>query len=161
MDVKFSPKINIIIGENGTGKSHLLKIVYALCSANNTIKNYQKVDEDDISKAITEKILKTFMPLDNKIGKIHCYSEAEKAQVEAGFIAEKEIKFTFHNNSRAVAINENKRYERYSYEPLFIPTKEVLSFMEGFVSLYNKYSLAFDITYYDICSLLDLPVIRE
>jgi len=30
---KFSPGINIIIGENGTGKTHLLKVLYAFCNA--------------------------------------------------------------------------------------------------------------------------------
>ena len=28
----FSPGINIIIGENGTGKTHLIKAIYSACS---------------------------------------------------------------------------------------------------------------------------------
>jgi len=100
-------------------------------------------------------------PLDGKIGKIHRYGESENAKVEADFLFGKRIAFTFFNNSKSVAIKENNRYERYSWEPVFIPTKEVLSFMEGFISLYNKYRLAFDGTYYDICSLLDLPLAQE
>ena len=31
LGVKFSPGINIIIGENGTGKTQLLKAILALC----------------------------------------------------------------------------------------------------------------------------------
>ena len=37
LEIDFSPRINIIIGENGTGKTHLLKAAYALCAANNKI----------------------------------------------------------------------------------------------------------------------------
>lgn len=161
LDVEFSPKINIIIGENGTGKTHLLKAVYALCSANNKLLLNTDGNEEDISTALKEKLVNTFKPLDNKLGKIHRSGETENALVAADFIAGKRIAFTFHNNSRSVAIQENNIYERYSYEPVFIPTKEVLSFMEGFVSLYNKYQLSFDTTYYDLCSLLDLPVSQE
>jgi recombinational DNA repair ATPase RecF len=32
IDFSFAPGINVIIGENGTGKSHLLKIAYAISS---------------------------------------------------------------------------------------------------------------------------------
>jgi AAA15 family ATPase/GTPase len=161
LEVDFSPKINVIIGENGTGKTHLLKASYALCSANDKFKNTPEVIEDDIAACITAKLLKTFMPLDNKIGKMRRRGVSENAQVEVDFHIDKRIALTFHTNSKSVAIQENKDYERYSYEPVFMPTKEVLSFMEGFVSLYNKYHLSFDGTYYDICSLLDLPVAQE
>ncbi|MCL2015654.1 MAG: AAA family ATPase [Defluviitaleaceae bacterium] len=29
---EFSPRINVLIGENGTGKTHLLKVLYAFCN---------------------------------------------------------------------------------------------------------------------------------
>jgi predicted ATP-dependent endonuclease of OLD family len=32
LTVDFSPGINIIVGENGTGKTHLLKNLYAACA---------------------------------------------------------------------------------------------------------------------------------
>lgn len=32
LTIDFSPKINVIIGENGNGKTQLLKSVYALCA---------------------------------------------------------------------------------------------------------------------------------
>lgn len=29
-DLKFSPSLNIIVGENGAGKTHLLKLAYSM-----------------------------------------------------------------------------------------------------------------------------------
>ena len=64
-------------------------------------------------------------------------------------------------NSQFVALhNPNHRVE-VGDKPVFIPTKEVLSFMKGFTSLYEKYGLSFDQTYYDICVSLDLPEMRS
>ena len=57
-------------------------------------------------------------------------------------------------------VQDRANYEQYQAETVFIPTKEVLSFMKGFNSLYEKYGLSFDQTYQDICLLLDLPEVR-
>lgn len=39
--MEFSPGINVIIGENGTGKTHLMKALYSACqSADNMIVIY-------------------------------------------------------------------------------------------------------------------------
>lgn len=161
LKTSFSSKINIIIGENGTGKTHLLKIIYSLYSANNTLQNIREVEKEDIPRVFTDKLLKIFMPLDNKLGKLHCFGKTANAQVEAEFLSNIKLDFSFHNNSKFVAVKENQNYEKGIWNSVFIPTKEVLSFMEGFVSLYNKYHMSFDKTYYDICSLLDLPVAQD
>lgn len=33
IDISFSKGINILIGENGTGKTHIMKMIYAACCA--------------------------------------------------------------------------------------------------------------------------------
>ncbi|MDP2983851.1 MAG: AAA family ATPase [Candidatus Latescibacter sp.] len=38
----FSPGVNLIIGENGTGKTHILKILYSVLSA---LKDGRRVSE--------------------------------------------------------------------------------------------------------------------
>ena len=39
LKLDFSPRINVIIGENGTGKTHLLKAAYCLCAGASLFKN--------------------------------------------------------------------------------------------------------------------------
>lgn len=160
LTIDFSPKINVIIGENGTGKTHLLKAAYGLCSGSTLFKNKPDIGKDDIETALTSKLLHLFMPLDDKLGKLRRHGVAENAQLEAQFALDKKIAVSFHTNSKSLAIQNSTNYEQYLSEPVYIPTKEVLSFMKGFNSLYEKYGLSFDQTYQDICLLLDLPELR-
>ena len=159
--VEFSPRINIIIGENGTGKTQLLKAAYTLSSGSDLFRANPSPSKEDVSSFLSDKLLRTFMPLDDKLGKMHRAGSIEKAELEADFSLEKNIHVSFHNNSRSVVIRSNENYQAHTKAPVFIPTKEVLSFMKGFNSLYERYELSFDQTYQDICLSLDLPELRS
>lgn len=154
LSINFSPKINIIIGENGTGKTQLLKAAYAL-STNN------KISPEDIETTLTMRLVKLFMPIDDKIGKMKKYGADEIAKMKIEFDGDKNFECSFNYNSRNIAVQENNDYFAYESQSTYIPTKEVLSFMKGFTSLYTNYNLSFDQTYFDICSLLDLPEMNE
>lgn len=162
LDIDFSPGVNVIIGENGTGKTHLLKAVYGLCSGNARLEGKEETTKEDISSELTSKLLSLFMPLDDKLGKLRRTGTdaTERAELSATVSADRTIDISFHTNSKAVAVQSHSDYVKYSYRPVFIPTKEVLSFMKGFISLYQKYELSFDATFRDICLQLDLPEIR-
>ncbi|MGT2469630.1 AAA family ATPase [Paraburkholderia terrae] len=160
LDVAFSPKINIIIGENGTGKTHLLKAAYALCAGAPLFKNKTVIDDEELANALTTKVLRLFMPLEDRLGKIHRQGATEQAYLSAQFGQGQKIAATLFYNSKALAIQRRTNYEQVRAEAVFIPTKEVLSFMKGFNSLYDKYGLSFDQTYQDVCLSLDLPEIR-
>jgi len=160
LSIEFSPKINVIIGENGTGKTHLLKAAYGLCAGAPLFKNKPDTSDDDLKAALTAKLIRLFMPLDDKLGKIHRQGASDQATLSAEFAQDQKIATTFSNNSKALAIQDHSNYQQYQAEAVFIPTKEVLSFMKGFTSLYERYELSFDQTYQDICLLLDLPEVR-
>ena len=157
LTMDFSPKINVIIGENGTGKTQLLKAAYGLCSGAPLFKHKPETSNDELEAALTAKLLRLFMPLDDKLGKMHRQGATDQAYLSARFAGGQKIAATFFNNSKALAVQDRTNYEQYQAEAVFIPTKEVLSFMKGFTSLYEKYGLSFDQTYQDICLLLDLP----
>jgi len=158
--IDFSPKINIIIGKNGTGKTHILKAAYAASSGSQLFKTKTEVNKQDIINFLTQKLIRLFMPLDEKLGKMYHIGASGQAELEAKFYSENSLRISFYTNSESVAIQDNNRYEEQRKEPVFIPTKEVLSFMKGFNSLYERYELSFDQTYQDICLLLDLPEVR-
>jgi len=161
LEITFSSRINVIIGENGTGKTHLLKAAYGLCAGAPLFKNKPDTSEDGLEAALTSKLLRLFMPLDDKLGKMHRQGATDQAYLSARFAGGQRIGATFFNNSKALAVQDRANYEQYQAEAVFIPTKEVLSFMKGFNSLYEKYGLSFDQTYQDICLLLDLPEVRS
>lgn len=160
IEVDFCPKINIIIGENGTGKTQLLKAAYAASSSRQQI-GASNNDEDVIRSKMSERFIKLFLPLDDKLGKLHRYGAQSNAKVRLTFGDEKSIEIGFYNNSQTVTVRGQGKLEETLAAPLYIPTKEVLSFMKGFTSLYQRFDLSFDQTYQDICLSLDLPEIRE
>lgn len=58
LEIEFSPGINIFVGSNGTGKTHILKTVYASCDITKSKKNF------------AEKILRVFMPSSGQLGRL-------------------------------------------------------------------------------------------
>lgn len=158
LEMNLSPKINVIIGENGTGKTHLLKVAYGL-STNQQMGTSLKTIDDGV--ALTTKLVRLFLPLEDKLGKLYRQGGAESAQLTLIFEDDQQTSVTFSNNSRHVKVQSCAETLSPQEGAVFIPTKEVLSFMKGFNSLYDKYELSFDQTYKDICTLLDLPVVRE
>ncbi|MFW2079841.1 AAA family ATPase [Acinetobacter guillouiae] len=160
IEMELSPKINIIIGENGTGKTQLLKAAYAASSSRQQI-GATNSDDDVIRTKMTERLIKLFLPLDDKLGKLHRNGADTNAKVNLIFGDGNEIELGFYNNSQAVSIKGKGKLEETLAAPLYLPTKEVLSFMKGFSSLYQRFDLSFDQTYQDICLSLDLPEIRN
>lgn len=161
LSVEFSPKINIVIGENGTGKTNLLKAAYGLCAGVSMYKQKPDTSIEDFKALLTAKVLRLFMPLDDRLGKLHHQGVKERAYLRAQFTDEQRIALTFSSNSKALVIDDRPQANRDGAEAVFIPTKEILSFMKGFNSLYEKYGLSFDQTYQDISLLLDLPELRR
>ncbi len=56
--LKFSSGINVFIGENGCGKTHLLKVVYAAC------------DVSKSQKSFAGKLNRVFLPSGEQIGRL-------------------------------------------------------------------------------------------
>ena len=66
LDIKWSPNINIISGENSTGKTTLLKMINRLVEpSGGTIKLY---GEDILEKDIVTEINKTYSVTDKLFG---------------------------------------------------------------------------------------------
>lgn len=131
LTLELSPKINVIIGENGTGKTHLLKAAYGLCAGAQIFKNKPKTSRDELEAALTTKLLRLFMPLDDKLGKMQRQGATDQAYLSARFSGGQKIAATFFNNSKALTIQDRFNYEEYKAHAVFIPTKEVLSLVKG------------------------------
>ena len=63
IDFSFAPGINVIIGENGTGKSHLLKIAYAISSTSHAAsKSSPSPTKAQLQKDLASKMVEVFRP---------------------------------------------------------------------------------------------------
>jgi len=133
--LEFSNGLNIILGENGTGKTQLIKLLYAFTQANNNLKIYK----DGGAIEIEEKLKLIFHTnIENLISKKESISNINL------FFDKYNFSFNIENNYRGFSIIDNP----YNKKALFIPAKEMLSFYTGFISIYNQTS--FDETFRDL-----------
>lgn len=157
LEIDFSHQINVIIGENGTGKTQLMKAAYALCMGNH-LEGTTRSSKSHLQTALASKLVRLFMPLDGRLGRLCRRGASEDAQLEANFDLDKKLSIGFSNRAeKSAKILENENYEKYNHKPIFIPTKEVLSLIRGISATDSDQETiqqVFDDTYLDLCNLL-------
>lgn len=150
-DFDFSPNINVFIGENGTGKTHIMKLIYCLQQSSH------KGDLDLEKKLLNVFKVKTIGRLVHRkqgttSSNIKLTGSKNKLNISLSFDNTRAKRFELRPNT----VSKSIELEELT-SPVFIPVKEVLSFAPGFVSLYDKYNLAFEEIYYDIVKQAYLP----
>ena len=163
LKIDFSPKINVIIGANGTGKTQLLKAAHAMCVGDSKIASGENIRKDDVESLFARYLTSLFMPLDGKLGKMRRHGAGnDEAGIKATFSYGGKMELSFKTGStKNVQFDKIEHLKTQRSESVFFPTKEVLSFMQGFVSLYQHRELTFDQSYHDICLQLDLLPMRK
>jgi len=146
----FCPGINVLIGANGTGKSHILKFLYILLKQIGRIENITP----DFIKAVfqqkhIESLIRSVQPNQNSVAAI------QYDNIKTDF----EIFFTSSDTIGMVS-NEYKNCPASLF--CLIPAHEFLSIHEGFISAYQKRELPYDLICYDLSLALNaLPLRRE
>lgn len=167
LEINWSSNINIICGENSTGKTSLLKVMYAATKpfSNGQLKNKTK---EQISEEVLKKIQGIFRPDEMKIGRLvkrkrgsnqakiqidlkSNEKNTEELEIEFGSRKEKHLDL-----KTSLSLKENTA----KFEPVYIPPKEMISATEHFQTLYEEYHLDFEEMYYDLAKLLDRPLKR-
>ncbi len=164
LSIDFSPKINVVIGENGTGKTHVLKAAYGLCSVATSMNTVAPVLEKDITASATEVFLNLYCPLDKKLGKMRRHGAAENAEVKGVLSDDNEIALKFHTNSKSFALLEKKNFYLSTKTPVFIPTKEVLSLTRCLAQDdYHQKTIdvLYDAGYTNLAKALLVPVAKD
>lgn len=173
----FSDGLNIIIGDNSTGKSHLLQLAYAIthvwydAKQEKMLKQIASDDDENwwwqrhIAEKLANKLVKVFKP--ETLGHLHRLGQKEPAEIEAQISSTAEtktvddmVKFQFSETSKTEVQLIQQPTFILNTKPIFLPVKEVLSWYPGFTALYNQYRLAIDETYYDLCETLGNPLLN-
>lgn len=154
LDMQFSDGINVFIGPNGVGKTHLLKILYSACCAadprvsfSNKIVSCFAPDEHRISRLVRRK-------QSNNDAFIHITSKNEKSSkvLSASFI-NKTSKW-----DAAVAGEEGWEKQREGLSSVFIPAKEFLSHSYNLNAAVAMNNVSFDDTYLDVINAAKIKV---
>ena len=151
LDFKPSPGINVLVGANGTGKTHLMKVAYAACDVSKT----------DIGFA--EKIVRVFMPSGGAIGRLvkrrgessHC-----SVRIRRG---DRRLQVSFSNHATvadSATVRGARRWRTVPVESVYVPVKEMLANAPGFRSLYAQREIHFEEVYADILDRAYGPALR-
>ncbi len=151
----FSRGINLLIGANGTGKSHMMKIIYTL------LKVAESKPESDIPSKL-RGVFRLEHSTDHLISVRHDNPNPQNW-----------IKLVYGNGSLQFSIRRRSdprigdviRYDDVNVPKpppsLYLPAQEFLSINEGFISAYDRRELPYDETYYDLALALNALPLRE
>ena len=156
-DVQFVEGINVIIGENGLGKSHLLKLAYCAANISHTARS-NGTAKQDYQRRIAQKLGGIFRP--DYLGRLtRRKAVRSRCEVAVQFIDEaNNFSFSFASNSREEVTLDKVMSGGVNAPAIFFPTMEIISIYPGFAALYRDNYLSFDETYYDLCLALERPL---
>ena len=143
----FGDGINVIIGENGVGKTSLLKMIYAATQ--------WSIRQTGPGKA--GKFLHYFsdhLKNDDALKNTDHQKECCAFTVTAG---DRKFEYSFSHNGN---INFGDWLD-LNLSSVFIPTTEMLSHAKGFLAMNQKYNMPFDGTQVDIIVNASLPETKE
>lgn len=166
--LKFGRNLNVIVGENGSGKTHLLKMAYsvlAVSAEEGRKPNATSPTKSALQTKIADKLVNVFRPESlgrlarRKQGRERCDVSlifGEYDQLQHGC----DIEFGFATNSKSEVSIEKLPQAWVNKSPVYLPTRELLTIFPNFVSVYEGHYLEFEETWRDTCILLGAPIQR-
>ena len=161
--LQFAKGLNVIVGENGLGKTHLLKLPYSVAAASAEAgrrPDARKPTKSALQRMLAEKMRNVFRP--ESLGHLTQRRRGgHRCAVDLKFVDSAmsvAFEFTSRSTSEVSGVREAKAW--CDRMPVFLPTRELLTIYPGFVSLYDTHNLEFDETWRDTCLLLGAPTLR-
>ena len=151
--IPFCEGLNVLVGENGVGKTHIMKLAYAACQAS----------KHDVS--FSQKTTMLFRPDQSGIGRLvnRGKSGSNKAMVSVESDTAK-IGMTFSTKTRKwdAEINSEEKWEKQMSDltSVFIPAKEILSNAWNLDAAVKMGNVEFDDTYLDIIAAAKIDISR-
>ncbi|MDB9494177.1 AAA family ATPase [Spirulina major CS-329] len=163
VDLQFSKNLNVIVGENGSGKTHILKIAYSALVT--SWEESRKPTSGAPTKALmqtrlAEKLVNVFRP--ESLGRLARRKQGrERCKIQLLFEDQKfNFEFSFSTNSKTEVQVDQVPKNWLENSPVYLPTRELLSIFPSFVSVYEGHYLEFEETWRDTCILLGAPLQR-
>lgn len=150
LDLPLSPGLNVFIGENGMGKTHIMKFIYSAC----------KAARPDVS--FSQKVVRVFMPDDSNIRRLISKSNHGDTARVTVYSDDAEIGMKFTNKTKkwqADVSNESKwETQLADLSCTFIPAKEILSNGWHFEAAVHVGNVEFDETYVDVVAAAKIDI---
>lgn len=144
--LEFCDGINVLIGENGVGKTTILKMIYAAA-------------QRSVSQTVQEKSKRLLQFFSNSLKDTDVLKNA--AYKEDCYYKVSDGTHTFEDSLSHKDISNCDNWLGLDIQSVFIPTMEMLSHANGFLAMNQKYNMPFDGTQIDIIVNASLPETRE
>lgn len=144
-EFEFVPGINVFIGENGTGKTHMMKVLFWSSG------NHPESELDPLNILTFRKIFQatTKETIRHKSDKSRAYGTYGDKYWNILIPKDQPIVFV-----KKLEIEPNPK-------PVFIPAIDMMSHTKRFISTFDEYEIDFDLTHRDIVSKLLSPERRD
>ncbi|MDY6992229.1 MAG: AAA family ATPase [Pseudomonadota bacterium] len=157
-DLEFVPGLNVIMGDNATGKSHLLKLLYTISSTLD-----KSTEKKEFARVLTDKLNKVFRQDIKHLRSTN--AGQDKTDIELNFTLDKTqfmtLQFSYTYNTQKYVKLEKIPSKLFDISTLFIPAHEVLSLHPWLISLYEKKEISLSELYYDLCLKLLSPSLKK
>lgn len=161
-DLEFCEGLNVFIGENGVGKTHLLKLPYAAMAAMAAPGRDRdcRPTKSLLSRSIAEKLVNVMRP--DRLGRL-ARRQPGRQRCEVRLACSQdgpEVGFSFATQSKSEVVVDRVPATWLPTLPVFLPTRELLTIYPGFSALYDMRHLEFEETWRDTCQLLGSPTLK-
>jgi hypothetical protein len=157
LNLQFTPGINAFVGENGSGKTHLLKALYAIDKARAMVPA-ERSEQDEVKlpvRLVREQLIVLFQAIkqDRLYRHGRLFLEMSANWGDEGFLSVR-IDTGGGDGSH---LNLDLPHEY----PVFFPSEDVLGHSFGFRSLYERREIDFDQSFKDLLDALALSPLRD
>ena len=160
--LQFAAGLNVFVGENGTGKTHLMKAIYSLIATSEEASRKQNSlpTKTYLQKAYADKLLGVFKP--DTLGRLASRKQG-RSRCELTLCFEDntfDSSVNFATNAQSEVQIERLPEQWNTTKALFIPTRELMTIYPGFVALYDMHYVPFEETWRDTCVHLNVPQLK-
>lgn len=163
VDLIFSKSLNIVVGENGAGKTHLLKTAYSVIATlweEGRGPNATMPTKTHLQGKLADKLVNVFRP--EALGRLARRKPGrERCEIRLEFDdAKYATSLSFAINSKTEVALDVTPSSWLEASAAYFPTRELLTIFPNFVSIYAGHYLEFEETWRDTCLLLGEPLQR-
>jgi predicted ATP-dependent endonuclease of OLD family len=137
-ELKFGRDLNVIIGENGTGKSHILKAAYSGIAAALWTVSGSPLTKTQLQTELAAKLIGVFRP--DALGRLVRRARGRlKCELIYAFERPKlNIRYSFSRLAKTEVVALRAPTAGIPQRPIFLPTRELLTLLPEFVPLYDS-----------------------
>ena len=155
LDLEIGPGVNVFVGANGTGKTHLLKVAYAACEL--TAMKPKAIND----VYVHDKLVKVFLPWKGDVGRLIKRPRGDRNGIMEVRSDDRRIRIPIFDNVKQFESMDSVDWSKETIASVFIPAKEMLAHGPGFRALYAYREIHYEEIYADIVDRAHLPPLRD